>query len=190
MMDRIVFERLLREHRNSVYGLAFYLVGRKEDAEDVVQDVFIRLYRAGDKIEVEAAKWWLLRVCRNRCLDQLRRRKVRETARADGVTVLERGHVGIETEEDDRRERSLEVSDLGAGALHAEHRLDLQKLVGAMEGLSEPYRSTLVLREVHDMSYDEIATTLEMSLSAVKVNIHRGRKKLRELFPEDREAQA
>jgi len=189
-MDREQFETLLDEHRDAVYGLARYLLTKKEDAEDVTQETFLRLFREGDRIELETVKWWLLRVCRNLCLDQMRRRKVRAHARDDGHGGLGRDRVGIETEEDDRRERHLEVSDLGTGALHIERELDLQKMVSIMNQMNEPYRSVLVLRELHDLPYGEIAETLEMSLSAVKVSLHRARKKLRELFPEGGEALA
>ena len=181
-MTRQEFQGLLTEYKDDVYGLSVYLLGRPQDAEDVTQEVYLRLWRAGDRIEMETAKWWLLRVTRNLCLDQLRRRKVREIARADAVTVLERGHVGIETEEDDRRDRSLEVSDLGAGALHTELALDVGRLAEAMESMKEPYRSALLLRELNDLSYEEIAETLSMSLANVKVTLHRARKKLRDAF--------
>jgi len=182
-MTRQDFQTLLTQHKDDVYGLALYLVGRPQDAEDVTQEVFLRLWRKGDEIEPDMAKWWLLRVTRNYCLDQLRRRKVRETARADAVTASERGHVGIETtDESDRRDRTLEVSDLGAGALHTEMALDVARLAEAMDQMKEPYRSALLLRELNDLSYEEIADALSMSLANVKVTLHRARKKLRELF--------
>lgn len=180
-MDRRTFEQLLREHRDVVYGTARYLVRSKEDAEDVVQETFIRLWRCGDEVEVVSVRAWLLRVCRNLCLDTLRRRKVRERARAI-EQVQERGRLGIEIAEDDGRERSLEVSDLGSGALRTEVELDAQRMVAAMEELKEPQRSIILLREVDDLSYEEIATVLDLSLSAVKVYLHRARRKIRMRF--------
>jgi len=181
-MDRRTFEQLLREHRDSVYSTARYLVRNADDAEDVVQETFVRLWRAGDDVDVERVRSWLLRVCRNLCLDQLRRRKVRDTARAGADQVSERGRLGIEIAEDDGRERSLEVSDLGSGALHTERALDVQRMVEAMEDLKEPQRSIILLREVQDLTYEEIAETLDLSLSAVKVYLHRARKKVRQRF--------
>ena len=184
-MDRKTFESLLREHRDTVYGTARYLVRSADDAEDVVQETFVRLWRAGDDVDTERVRSWLLRVCRNLCLDQLRRRKVRETARAGADQVSERGRLGIEIAEDDGRERSLEVSDLGSGALHTERALDVQRMVRAMEELKEPQRSIILLREVQDLSYEEIAEALDLSLSAVKVYLHRARKKIRQRFESD-----
>jgi len=179
-MDRKQFEALLGEHRDAVYGTARYLLGRSEDAEDVTQEAFIRLWHQRDQIEIASARYWLLRVSRNLCLDALRRRKVRERARGP-----ERDRVGIEIPEDDGRERRLEVSDLGSGALHTEMALDIQRLVQAMKELKEPQRSIILLREVQDLTYEEIAETLDLSLSAVKVYLHRARKKIRARFQDD-----
>ncbi len=179
-MDRQQFEALLAEHRDAVHGVAHYFLGRSEDAEDITQETFIRLWRERAGIDPSTARYWLLRVCRNLCLDALRRRKVR--SRAQGP---ERDRIGIEIVEDDRRERSLEVSDLGSGALHVEQRLDVERLVQAMRELPEPQRSIILLREVQDLSYEEIAQTLDLSLSAVKVYLHRARKKIRARFESD-----
>ncbi len=181
-MDRKTFESLLREHRDAVYGTARYLVRSADDAEDVVQETFVRLWRAGDEVRPDSVRSWLLRVCRNLSLDTLRRRKVREGARAGADQVSERGRLGIEVAEDDGRERTLEVSDLGSGALHTETVLDVQRMVEAMEGLKEPQRSIILLREVQDCTYEEIAEALDLSLSAVKVYLHRARKKIRRHF--------
>jgi RNA polymerase sigma-70 factor (ECF subfamily) len=189
-MNRELFENLLDEHKDAVFGLAVYLLGRQEDAEDVTQETFLRLFRAGEEIEESMARWWLLRVARNLSLDQLRRRKVRDRSHAGIPEELGRGRVGIEIEDGDRRERQLEVSDLGTGALHMEQQVELQRLVRAMETLNEPYRSVIVMRELNDLPYNEIASALDMTLSAVKVTLHRARKKLREMFPESGEAVA
>ena len=116
-MDRTSFELLLQEHRDTIYRTARYLVRDAEDAEDVVQETFIRLWKTREDIRIENVRSWLLRVCRNLCLDALRRRKVRAQARLTADQVTERGRIGIETVEEDGRDRSLEVSDLGTGAL-------------------------------------------------------------------------
>ena len=184
-MDRTTFEALLQEHRDAVYRTARYLVRNAEDAEDVAQETFVRLWKTRDTILIENVRSWLLRVCRNLCLDTLRRRKVRDQARLTADQVTERGRIGIETAEDDGRERSLEVSDLGTSALHTELELDIEKLVAAMGELKEPQRSIILLREVQDLSYEEIAETLDLSLSAVKVYLHRARKKVRAAFEAD-----
>lgn len=184
-MDRTTFEALLQEHRDAVYRTARYLVRNAEDAEDVAQETFVRLWKTREDVRIENVRSWLLRVCRNLSLDTLRRRKVRTNARLGADQVTERGRIGIETAEDDGRERSLEVSDLGTTALRTELDLDIEKLVRAMGELKEPQRSIILLREVQDLSYEEIAATLDLSLSAVKVYLHRARKKIRVAFEAD-----
>jgi RNA polymerase sigma factor (sigma-70 family) len=184
-MDRALFTHILAENKDPVYGYALYMVGNREDAEDIAQDVFLSLWHAREEIEVGAVRWWLLRVCKNACLDLLRRRKVRLRARMSGEEVRERGRVGIETTEDARRERSLEVSDLGSGALRTELGLDTQRVIEAMNDLKDPLRSVIVLRETQDLTYEEIASTLDLSLSAVKVYLHRARRKIRERLQDE-----
>lgn len=188
-MDRAEFEAIVHEHKDAIFGFATYLVGRKEDAEDIVQNVFISLWNHKEEIEAASVRWWLLRVCKNACLDLLRRRKVRLKARA-ADSLVGRGRMGIEIEESDGRERTLDVSDLGAGALHAEQNVDIDRLCAAMQDLREPYRSVVLLRETQDLSYEEIASMLDMSLSAVKVTLHRARRFLREAFTDVQQAEA
>ncbi len=189
-MDRQTFDKLLREHQDAIHAYARSLTKHREDAEDVVQECFLRLWRSREEIEVDSARYWLLRVCRNLCLDRHRRKQVRDRARDHS----ERAVVGIETVEDDGRERSLEVSDLGGGALRTERNLDIERLVQAIYELPEPHRSIMILREIQNLAYEEIAETLEISLSAVKVYLHRARKKLRVAFadlnPDERGASA
>lgn len=189
-MDRPLFNRLLHEQKDAVFGLAVHLLASREEAEDVVQDVFLKLWRKGDEVEAQARPAWLLRVCRNACLDRLRRRKVRRHHRADPSQT--RLGVGSPRELDGRsgREPSFDLSDEGAGAQQVEDRSEVQRIVSAMQRLSEPQRSIIMMRELQGFSYEEIASTTELSLSAVKVSLHRARKKVRQMFEGPKEAQA
>jgi RNA polymerase sigma-70 factor (ECF subfamily) len=189
-MDRPQFNRLLHEQKDAVFGLAVHLLASREEAEDVVQDVFLKLWRKGDEVEAQSRPAWLLRVCRNACLDRLRRRKVRRHHRADPSQT--RLGVGSPRELDGRsgRELSFDLSDEGAGAQQVEDRSEVQRIVSAMQRLSEPQRSIIMMRELQGLSYEEIASTTELSLSAVKVSLHRARKKVRQIFEGPKEAQA
>lgn len=189
-LDRPAFAHLLEEHKDAVFGMAVNLLGQREDAEDVVQEVFLKLYRKGDQVQEAARPAWLMRVGRNACLDRLRRRKVRRQHRADpgqtfqGVGLLE------EFEAASGREASYDLSDEGAGAQVMERQAELRRVVAAMRELNEPQRSVILLRELQDMAYEDIASTLEISLSSVKVSLHRARKKLREMLSQPEEASA
>jgi RNA polymerase sigma-70 factor (ECF subfamily) len=180
-MERETFADLLQRHKDAVYGYALHLAGSAEDAEDIVQHVFLTLWRRGDDVRDEALQGWLLRVCRNACFDLHRRRKVRRdwsrTAREgmDG-SVVQRVQVGAE-----EGDRVVDLGDSGAGADAIEQRVDAGWLVRSMQQLPEQQRAVLVLREIRDMTYEDIATTLGISLGAVKVTLHRARRRLREL---------
>ena len=189
-MERAAFAHLLEEHKDAVFGMAVNLLGQREDAEEVVQEVFLKLWRQGDQVQELARPAWLMRVGRNACLDRLRRRKVRRHHRADpsqtvtGVGLLE------ELEAASGREASFDLSDEGVGAQAMEEQVQLQRVVAAMRELKEPQRSVILLRELQDMAYEDIASTLEISLSSVKVTLHRARKKLRQTLSQPEEASA
>lgn len=165
------FEALVEEHRDRVYSLACYLLGDREEAADVTQEVLLRLWRHLDTLDPKqgSAPAWLLRVTRNHCFDLMRKRRSRRSA------------LGLpeEPEAVDRApapapdpERLAASSDLG------------RQLRRAVRELAEPYRSVLILREVQEMKYREISETLQMPINTVKVNIHRGRRMLRERLKE------
>lgn len=167
MLER--FHELVEEHRDRVYTLAAYLLKDREEAADATQEVLIRLWRNLDRLDEETISPWILRVTRNFCFDLMRKRR---TAKA---------HFGEAT--------SPEVLDWTPdGAPSPEARAhgttlaaQLRQVVAALD---EPYRSCIVLREIQDLKYQEISDTLEMPLGTVKVNIHRGRRMLRERMKE------
>lgn len=168
------FQVLVEDHQDRVYSLAAYLLGDREEAADVTQDVLLRLWRNLPALERPGEEGgsvtaWLLRVTRNRCFDVLRKRRSERAAlgRPEEPESAERAPAG-----DPDPERLAASSDLG------------RHLRRAVQELSEPYRSVLILREVQDMKYQEISDTLEMPLNTVKVNIHRGRRMLRERLKE------
>ena len=123
----------------------------------------MKLWNNQDKIDPERIKPWLMKVTRNGCLDRLRRRR-------ENVEFNE-GHMAGEA--------SGPMQDVAANELGG-------WLKRAIEGLKEPYRSLVVLRDVQQHSYEEVAGMLELSLSQVKVYLHRARKELREQLAEVR----
>lgn len=168
------FQALVEEHRDRVYSLACYLLGDREEAADATQEVFLRLWRNLPELERsggdrETLAPWLLRVTRNCCFDLMRRRRTRRTVLGHPE---EADAVDRTPADDPDPERLAASSDLG------------RHLRRAVQAMAEPYRSVLILREVQEMKYHEISETLEMPLNTVKVNIHRGRKMLRERLKE------
>lgn len=165
------FEALVEDQRDRVYSLACYLLGDREEAADVTQEVLLRLWRHLDRLDLKDGNVpaWLLRVTRNHCFDLMRKRRSRRSAlgHPEEPEIVDRAPAG-----DPDPERLAASTDLG------------RQLRRAVRELAEPYRSVLILREVQEMKYREISDTLEMPINTVKVNIHRGRKMLRERLKE------
>ncbi len=157
------YQQWVREYQDQAWSLARYLLKDAAEAEDVVQESFVKLWHHGDDLDPAKVKAWLMKVVRNGCMDRLRRRKPTEEF--------------TEATAGDPRPDAYE----GAEQMELGHWLRR-----AIAGLGEPYRSLVVLRDVHEHSYEEVAGALELSLSQVKVYLHRARKKLREQLAEVR----
>lgn len=157
------FERLVHQYQHRVYGFARYFLGRQMLAEDVTQEVLLKLWEHLDEVDEDRLLGWLLRVTRNACVDKVRKntsyRKVVAQAPEDGL--------------DHALDDGL-TPDAEAEAA------DFQRhLTRALARLAEPYRSIVILREVQDMKYEEISGAMDLPLNTVKVYLHRARKMLR-----------
>lgn len=161
-MRRQEFDAAVATHGRKVFTLAVYLLANREEAEDVTQEVLVRLWRKGHEVSPERMGAWLVRVTRNACIDAIRRRN---------------GHRQIAMEE-------IPKSDLcerapGPETLTQSSQLG-RRILGALEATPEPGRSVLILREIQGLTYQEIAEALEMSVGNVRVTLHRVRRRLRE----------
>ena len=161
------FQRWVEQYQDQAWTLARYLLKDPAEAEDACQEAFVKLWRNQDKIDPERIRPWLMKVTRNVCLDRLRRRHPTEEWEewqqpADDSGTIPGPMQGLQTRE------------LGEWLKHS------------INGLTEPYRSLVVLRDVQQHSYEEVANALELSLTQVKVYLHRARKQLREQLAEVR----
>ena len=159
------YEDVVSAQQRKVYSYAHYLLGDPVEAEDVTQEVFLKLWSHWSEIDLDSVRAWLLRVTRNACFDQLRRR--RSTSR---VLLPDAGPERLEAQP---------TTDSGPAdrAVRADFR---RHLLAALHRLGEPYRSILILREIEQLRYREISDILELPLNTVRVYIHRGRRQLRE----------
>jgi RNA polymerase sigma factor (sigma-70 family) len=164
------FDDTAQAYRRRVYSFARYLLSSREEAEDVTQEVLLRLWRHQDGVDEERLGSWLLRVTRNACYDLLRRR------RSDG------GPAGTASL-DEETARTL-VSAEPDPASRAEAADFRRRLLGALGELGEPYKSIIILREVQGLAHREIGEALGIPEVTVRVHLHRGRKKLRERLRE------
>lgn len=155
------YQQVVEQHRQRVYSFAHYSLRAREDAEDVTQEVFIKLWQHWRKIDHSKIGAWLMRVAHNAVIDKVRKAKTGDSQLDVYAEVEEQG----------------ESSDPGNEIDRAEFKNQLQ---GAIKALDEPFRSIVILRDIQGLSYTEIQESLGMSESQVKVYLHRSRRKLRE----------
>lgn len=168
-MERKRFEAAVERHQRRVFTLAWYLLSDREEAEDVTQEVLIRMWRAGGRVAPERLESWLLRVTRNASYDRLRHR--RSVSRVFAVDPVDET-AGTVVADEPSPEHVAGGSEVG------------QRLHDALTALREPAKSIVILREVQGLSYQQISDVLELPLSTVRVSLHRGRRQLRELLKE------
>jgi RNA polymerase sigma-70 factor (ECF subfamily) len=163
------FQELVRRHRDRIYTFAFYSLKNREDAEDVTQEVLIRLWKHWQRLEGDHLQAWIVRVTKNACVDAVRRRQTRRRLESTG--------------EGDEVERAPDdAADPARDAAGADFR---RRLESALAALAEPYRSIVILREIQGLAYDEIAAAVDKPLNTVKVYLHRGRRMLRDELREE-----
>jgi RNA polymerase sigma-70 factor (ECF subfamily) len=172
--DQAAWEEIVRVHRRKVFNIAYKFVGRHDLAEDLTQDVFLKLYRSLDTFDRRANfQTWLISVSRNLCIDHYRSvRKEREIVNRD---------VDPDDLTPPSKERSAQVV--------LEQRDRVRLLRQALDMLAPTLRTAVLLRDIHELSYQEIAQRLALPEGTVKSRINRGRTELARQFRRLRDRQ-
>jgi RNA polymerase sigma-70 factor (ECF subfamily) len=168
--DRDAFAQLVRRYEDQVFTMSLRMLSHREDARDLAQEIFLTVFERLDAFRGESTfKTWIYRITVNRCRDELRRRKTVKHTRPGSL-------VGADGEQLDPpgREPSPEQ---GARGREAE-----QLVERAMEELPEELKEIVVLRDVQDLSYDEIARVLDVPVGTVRSRLNRARTRLVELL--------
>jgi RNA polymerase sigma-70 factor, ECF subfamily len=165
--DTTAFERLIQRHQTLVAGTVARMLGSNSDVEDIAQQVFIRVWKSAGRY-VARAKFttWLLKITRNLVFNEMRRAK-----RHPHLPV----QIELKTEEIPLKDEATATPD--ATLLQAELQTEIEK---AIMLLPETQRMALVLRRYEELSYEEIAHVLDLSVPAVKSLLFRARTELRE----------
>ncbi len=175
--NSLSYEVLVQRHMHSMYGLVYRMVCNREDAEDITQDVFVKAYRGLHTFKQQAPfSTWLYRIATNSAFDALVK-----IQRQGKVTVSITPYSQAVPGEGGNTARLHLPSMEGPeeSILHAELRECLQQVLHTLD----PQQARLLLmRDFYDLSYDEIANTLEISMSAVKMRIHRARLAFQQAF--------
>ena len=156
------WEEVVREHSARVYRLAYRLTGNVHDAEDLTQEVFVRVFRSLSSYTPGTFEGWLHRITTNLFLDGVRRKK---RVRFDALS-------------DDAHDR-LPGREPDPSRAYDDTHLD-DDVQAALDALAPQFRAAVVLCDIEGLSYEEVAVTLGVKLGTVRSRIHRGRAQLRE----------
>jgi len=170
MVAKTRFEELVTPHLQAAFNLAYWIVRSREEAEDVVQDAYMRAFRAFSGFRGAAAKPWLLAIVRNVAYRALQNRK-----RTANVIFFS----------EDLKHRDQEaLSEAESEAPSAESILvaaeEKQRLLSVLAALSVDYREVIVLRELEGLTYHEIAEAIEAPVGTVMSRLSRARAELRD----------
>jgi len=152
------FELLLSRHQKSVYNLALRFLGDPDDAEDIMQNTFIRVYKASQTYTPEAKfTTWLYTIVKNLCFNVLRSRRSAEIISMDSEYLPE---LPARTEDPIERISRSQVRET---------------VIRAVNNLPENMKMAVILSKYHDLQYDEIAAIMGCTVNAVKLRVHRAK---------------
>ena len=167
---------LIGEFQQPVYGLVYRMVNDPADAADTTQDVFLKVFRGMNHFHGESSlKTWIYRIALHEAANR-RRWWFRHKAKETSIEPVEPEAMGAA-----ENAMQLALTDHGESPFEKVAHHEIQQRVDAeLRKLAEPYRTTLILRDLEEMSYEEIAEVLEISLGTVKSRLTRGRDMLRQ----------
>lgn len=161
--DQVAWEQIVKQHWRKVFNVAYKFVGSHEQAEDLTQDIFLKIFKSLETFDRRANfQTWLISVSRNLCIDHYR------SVRKERMTI-------------DREVTSEDVSPVSTttSPLAALEQRDLAALLRtALQGLPQSLRMAVLLRDIQELSYQEIADRLRLPEGTVKSRINRGRREL------------
>ena len=163
--DERAFGELVSRYESKVYSLALKMLRNPEDAEDVLQDTFLRAYRGIKSFKGNSTfSTWIYRITANSALMRLRKRQLPTVSIDDA----------------DERETPINIADWAPGPVEQMLNQETQAaMTEAIEALPPEFRQVFVLRDVEELSNAEVAEILDLSVAAVKSRLHRARLKVR-----------
>jgi len=163
--NKEAFEELVRRHQHRVFAVAGGILRRREDVEDIAQQVFVKAYFSLKRFDQRAAfSTWLYKITVNECWDLLRKKKVRPLLYESDLS-------------EEQAQRFSASERLASGAEDISDKLEAQQQVeNLLQGLDERDRMMLILKEVEGFAIEEIAEILDLNANTVKVRLFRARR--------------
>jgi RNA polymerase sigma-70 factor, ECF subfamily len=174
--DAAAWEEIVQKYSRRIYNICYRFAGSADDAQDLAQEVFIKMYRTLSTYDVERGAFmtWVTTITRNLLVDHFRKTKQdRMTDSIDGAT----------SEHEDAMPLSDQIADKGLPPdARVQSRETTETVHHALQKLSPELREAVILRDLQDMDYKEIATVLKVPEGTVKSRINRGRAELARLL--------
>ncbi len=166
--NKRAWEKLVKENESLVYHIAYRMMQNEEEAKDVSQEIFIKVYRNLQKFDEKSTfSTWIYRIAVNTCIDALRKKKGKEVVSWEEQTQHQKENVTDTTETPEevylQKEKQLQIIDM-------------------IQNLSPEHKAVLLMRDMEDMTYGEIAECLSVSLGTVKSRIARAREQFKKEF--------
>ncbi len=160
------YKYLIQQYKNLIYNYSRYMLKNQMDADDITQEVMIRIWQNMNKFKMSSSKGWIMRTTHNLCIDYLRKNSV-ATNRELGIDEY------FEETYADKKEVNNPLTKVHLTMM-------TEKLKEAIQRLPENLRSVLVLYEIQGFKYREISKMLDVPVNSIKVYLFRARKKLQE----------
>jgi RNA polymerase sigma factor (sigma-70 family) len=166
--DLAAYDELVRRYQARIYGLVYNMTSNKEDAEDLVQEVFVKAYSSLSRFRGTSSFYtWIYRIAVNRTINYLKRRKRKATLSFDDVDVgIERDAAYVELSSRESPFRDMTLTELQS------------KLNAALQTLSEKHRTVVVLHDIQGLPHEEIARMLDCSPGTVRSRLFYARQHL------------
>ena len=174
--DAVAWEEIVQRYNRRIYNICYRFAGSAEDAQDLTQEVFIKMYRTLNSYDVDKGAFmtWVTTVTRNLLVDNFRKKK--QDRMTDSLDAAP-------TEHEDAMPLSEQIPDKGAPPdARVQGRETREMVHRGLQKLSPELREAVVLRDLQDMDYREIATVLKVPEGTVKSRINRGRAELARLL--------
>src|SRR5690348_6069549 len=165
--DKEAFEELIRRHQHRVFAVAGGILKRREDVEDIAQQVFVKAYFSLKRFDQRAAfSTWLYKITVNECWDLLRKKKVRPLVYESDLS-------------EEQARQVIAAEEKNGGGPDISDRLEArQRVENLLDGLDERDRLMLILKEVEGFAVEEIAEVLDLNANTVKVRLFRARRRI------------
>lgn len=171
--DTDAFEEIVKLYQQKVCSTIFYMVKNENIVEDLAQEVFIKVYKNINKFNEESSLYtWIYRITMNVCIDEIKKEK--KITYINPYIETEDGTVEVQLEDESQKVEEI-----------LEKKLEKESLIKAIKALPPEQRALIVLRDIRQFKYMEIAEMLNLNLGTVKSKINRARQCLKELLEKD-----